>query len=134
MHASTVTVACKIPNGMILHTTNAGGEKVTLRLNGARLPVNHKGREIPRFKQAGPLVESGLGGYGLTSGVDADLWAKIESESRTTPPFIGGLIFATPDTASTSDMANDLDRECKSGMEPLDPDKAVKGVEKLKEE
>ena len=128
----TVTVACKIPNGLILHHQPQGGPKVELRINGNRLPVHPKtGRELRKFEIAGES-SSGIGGYGLTHNVPKDLWDKIAEESAQTPPFANGLVWALGDAASARDCAKDMSPAVHSGMDPIDPEKPLADkVEKI---
>ena len=128
----TVTVACKIPNGMILHHQPEGGAKLTIKLNGNRNPIHPKtGRELRKFEVAGEAA-SGIGGYGLTPNVPKDLWDKIYAESKDTPPFANGLIFALGDTASARDCAKELSPDMHSGLDPIDPEKPLADkVEKI---
>jgi len=128
---ATVTVACKLPNGLILRRfewhdeTEVGpngsrqvriarptGESFTVAGNGGlgfMTPnlVDLMGRHVP-------------GGFGITHGVPKDFWENWLSANKDTELVRSGLIFALP---SESDVAIEArSREpLRSGLEPIDP-------------
>jgi len=129
---ATVTVACKLPNGLILRgfrwcdETEVGptgsrqvrvcraieGESFTVAGNGgigfmASNLVDLMGRHVP-------------GGFGITHGVPKDLWENWLEFNKDTELVRTGLIFALP---SESDVAIEArSREpLRSGLEPIDP-------------
>jgi hypothetical protein len=122
----TVTVACKIPNGLVLQTYDwetvtipvmAGGVKDvkmakatpwTQRLNG---PARKLGQDV------GHTI---VHGAGLTHGVDADMFAVWLSQYKDTEIVRNGLVFAQVKAADTVAQANEHRNE-KSGFEPVDP-------------
>jgi hypothetical protein len=123
----TVTIACKIPNGLLLQVFNmvdhdepvfGGGVRVVKRAVqvGDRIKVNgparYMGQELPHDIK---------GGCGLTYGVDADFWAKWLEQNKTAPYVTNGLIFAQP-TGKPGDIDAQIKdhKKLKSGMEPLD--------------
>jgi len=123
----TVTVACRIPNGLMLQVFNmvdhdepvfGGGVRVVKRavqvgdrvkING---PARYVGRELPHDIK---------GGFGLTYGVDADLFARWMEQNKDAPYVINGLVFAQP-SGKPGDMESQIrsHRKQTSGMEPLD--------------
>ena len=130
--AKTVTVACKMPNGLLLHlqeeytdheqTPNGVrdikrhrkvGEGVTV--NGCAMPV---GVPNPPKKQL-------VGGYALTRGVDAEFWAKWVEQNKDAPYVKNGIIFAMPNRDAVEDKAEEQEA-IKSGLEPLNPSFSVK--------
>lgn len=121
----TVTVACKLPNGLILHTHPDGGAKVELKLKGNRHRTDAAGVPI--------ITHEVASGYGLTKNVPRELWERMQAESADTPPFKAGLVFALNDDASTKAMAQEVTGDFKSGLEPLDPAKPGPGLEPVKE-
>lgn len=125
----TVTVACKLPHGLFLENVGEDGSKHRIKVNGARLPLDGKGRERRLFDLEGS--------YGLTPGVPADFWARWASENAKYPPFAKGMIFAQVQTASAEAQARELDGDAitRTGLEPLNPDgdprtRSVAGVSK----
>ncbi|MGZ9981548.1 hypothetical protein ACXXCT_08770 [Bordetella bronchiseptica] len=103
---STVIVACKLPNGMILDIP--GAKSVTL--NGANHP-------------------EAIAGHGFTE-VDAafwDAWTKLYPDFQ---PLKKELIFAQGGERSATSKAKERKGE-KTGLEGLDPDKPGKGLERV---
>lgn len=122
---ATVTIACKIPNGLELQLckrddydeeTPSGtrrriryvkvGEIVVVR--GPANPVGN-----PNAK-AVPLV----GGYALTHGVSADFWKEWRDQNEANPLVVGHMIFAQPKRDSARDQAAEQG-SLRSGLEPL---------------
>lgn len=108
----TVTVACKIPNG--LHLDLKGRERVTVR--------------GPAFKWGEP--NPAIGGYALTHDVDADYWAAWLAAYKDAPFVKNRHIFAYPKIADATAAAVELQDE-KCGLEPIDPDKPGPGLERV---
>lgn len=125
--SSTVTVACKIPHGIIMQLcketkvvedTQAGprertrfdrvGERVFIR--GNSYPVS----PAPGFPERGPQA----GGFALTYDVDAEFWAEWLKQNSRSPMVKNGLIFATPTTERTTAQALEH-KTLRSGLEPL---------------
>lgn len=95
---ATVTVGCKIPNGLHL---DLGGKRITLNGSSSSLVI---------------------GGYGLTEGVPAEFfeaWMKAYADS---PAVTNGLVFAQEKAADARAQALDQ-AEIKTGLEPLNPNK-----------
>lgn len=122
---ATVTVACKLPNG--LHLENVvNGQVVRHTLNGSRLRTTPEGREIHSHELAGSQVPDA--GFGLTPGVPADFWEQWAKENAEYPPFKKGMIFANADAASVKAVAKEM-TGVRTGFEGLNPDKPGLGVE-----
>lgn len=108
----TISVGCKLPNGLHLDRVKLGEpiERVTLRgSNAARV----------------------VGGYGITTNVPEEFfndWMKRHSQH---PAVRNGLIFAHHETASVRDIAKER-AENLTGFEPVNKDKPYKGVKPLK--
>lgn len=101
----TVTVACKLPNG--LHLDHMG-KRVTL--NGA----HHK---------------DAVADHGLTT-VDKDFWDAWHAAHKDYHPVKHGHIFAHVQEASAKDKAKERAKE-KTGFEGIDPKKPGNGVKPL---
>ena len=101
--AGKVTVACMIPNGLILEV-------------GSRSVIVEGSRNSPL-----------LGGCGFTENVDKDFFEAWLSAHKELTFVKQGLIFAHDKTASAKDEAKDMKDE-KSGLEPLDPSNKPKGI------
>lgn len=109
----TVTVGCKLPNGLHMDLRGTGGElnrRVTL--NGANKS------EV-------------IGGYGITHGVDKEFFEEWKRINADFPPLKKGLIFAHDKPASAAAQAKEQ-AELKSGFEGMNPDKPAPGVERAK--
>ena len=128
----TVTVACKLPNGLHLDLRDANGEvrRVTLRGSG----------DARRMESGGQFVSSHGNrvseGFGLTPGVSKEFWEAWEAQYRKAnyEPLVRGLIFAVPKLDSAAAMAREK-AEIKTGLEPIDPAKKTgDGVEARTEE
>lgn len=97
-----VTVACKLPHGLIIKT---GSKSVTLNgANSSRI----------------------IGGYGLTP-VDKDFFEAWKAEYASFSPLKDGLIFEQANEKSAASQAAEQE-EIKTGLEPLDLDKPAAGV------
>lgn len=98
---ATVTVACKLPNGLNLGHIH-GDDKPHVILRGS----NH------------PLA---VGGYGLTHGISADAWAEWSRQHAFLPALQNGLVFDHAKPQAAKMMAAEM-AEVKSGLEPLNGD------------
>lgn len=104
--AKTVTVGCKLPNGLVCELGKFGDEDYkAVTLKGANGAVVH-------------------GGYGLTEGVDESFWEAWKKKHKRLSFVQKGLVFAVGDIASARDHAIDLSA-IKTGLEPLDPMKKI---------
>lgn len=131
--AGTVTVACKVPMGLILRVFTmetykepaAGGGFVdakrarqvgkSVKINGPAHPVN----ERPMVPMAGNYLG---GGFALTPNVDADFWTKWLEQNADNDVVTNGFIFAAPKTENVAAQAKERRKE-KLGFEPIDPDR-----------
>ncbi len=124
----TVTVACKIPNGIVIqnHQLVDGFEPV---FGGGNRPVKvgqPVGNPITlvgpsRSFNSDPDLKRVVGGYGLTFGVDADYFEKWMKDNAHTDMVAKGLIFSHESDARVVDQAKDM-KSIQSGLEPLRPD------------
>jgi hypothetical protein len=123
----TVSVACKLPSGIILR----GFNKVSQQVPVLGMPDKFETREhfVPNGHQAvikgnafspmtGPRGQMS-GGYALTHGVDADLWNSWLQANADSDMVKNKLVFAHEKRDSVADKAKGM-RTVKSGMEPLD--------------
>jgi hypothetical protein len=134
------TVACNMPNGLILRIFESfetdvpvlgGGmskEKVS-RPVGAPVKINGPAR---RFDDPSPPPLL-AGGYALTPGVDAEFWGKWLDQNKASPLVAGvrPVIFAHDKMANLEAEAREK-RDVKSGLEPIDPKNLPKGIETAK--
>lgn len=123
----TVTVGCKIPNGLMLQIYNMVDHDEPVFGGGVRV-VKRAVQVGPRIKINGPARYMGQelphdikGGCGLTYGVDADFFAKWLEQNKDAPYVRNGLVFAQP-TGKPGEIESQIrdHKKLKSGMEPLD--------------
>lgn len=114
----TVTVATKLPHGLVASLKDADGhvtEKYLFR--GARLAVNAKGREISTHEVTGDFGEA----YGLTPNIPRRFWEQWAAENASYPPFAKGFIFAQDNAVNARAQAREFADE-KTGLEPMPGD------------
>lgn len=100
-------VGCKLPNG--------------LRIGSAEKRVELKGANHSML----------VNGFGLTSGVPADVWEAFEKAHKSHPLIRNGIVFAVSDEESARDASLEL-AKVKTGLEQVSAEAA--GVEDLKED
>jgi len=129
----TVTVACKLPGGLILRVYDmedypepvmGGGVKLAqravkvddeYRLNGAAV-------DLRRVLRGNGPAHHIVGGYALTPGIPKDFWDRWLNDNRNSDLVRNGLIFAQRNDMSAMSQAQEQ-AELPSGLEPIDPDK-----------
>lgn len=107
---TTVTVGCKLPNGLILEMGKKGD-------------ANHKTATLNGANAAAVQV---AGGYGLTEvdGAFYEAWAK---KHHWLPALKSGAIFVQDNRENATAAAIDTS-ELRTGLERLDPKAAPKGI------
>ncbi|MDG4874187.1 hypothetical protein P9273_03625 [Mesorhizobium sp. WSM4935] len=140
--SATVTVACKLPHGLVLRLhkmedvnepTAGGGFRKVKRAQVVGEPVTIKGYSRPfdrRTEQAPAAVTSS---YALTRGVDADFFKAWLDQNKDLDAVKNNLIWAHDDT----DMVEGFIKEHaaqKSGFEPVDPNNLPRGIQAYKKE
>lgn len=122
----TVSVACKLPHGLILQHQKA--EKLNEPVMGGGT------REVTRYVRTGKTVvikgfslpsgaappSAALGGYAITHGVEADFFTEWLKQNQEMDIVQQGLIFAHEKPAEVEKFAKD-NRAVLSGLEPIDP-------------
>lgn len=132
--AGTVTIACKMPNGLILRlfkmvegtelVLGGGTRKIRKAVDtGQQVTINGAASRIDRAPK-----HQIVGGYGLTHGVDADFWAAWRSQNDDSDLVRNHIIFAHGAVEDAIAEATEK-AEVRSGLEPLDRLKMPKGVE-----
>ena len=108
--SKTVTVMFRDPVGITFRVKDNGGIEHRIEINGYAHDL--------RGLEKGILVP----GWGLTHGVDADLWAAVvEKYGKVLPAFTRGYIKAMPDARSAETEAENL-KNVKSSLDPVDPE------------
>lgn len=107
--STTVTVGCKLPNGLLLELGKRGDEKYrSVTLKGANSSAI-------------------VGGYGITEGVDKDFMDAWLKKHQWLPAVRKGLVFVEDSVANAQAHAVEFMNE-KTGLERLNPNDAPKGI------
>jgi hypothetical protein len=123
--AETLTVACKMPQGIIARVFEmvdfdepvmGGGVRTVQRARQLGDPVTIKGFAVPQGHE-----NNAPGGYALTYGVDAEFFNKWLEQNAETAMIKKGLIFAMSRTDSATSKAKEQ-AKLKSGLDRLDPE------------
>ena len=132
----TVTVACKLPNGLILRVFDmvdrdepvmGGGMRKVKVAQERPAQVTIKGNAHPQ--NAAPRAPI-IGGFALTQGVDKEFWDLWLAQNKDSDVVRNRLIFAHENTAKTEDAARAKDNaKNRSGFERLNPHALPKGIE-----
>jgi hypothetical protein len=124
----TVTVACKIPCGLILQVyasedwqeaVMGGGHRTAKRafVNPKFKPVKINGPARAIGKDLPHEIRNGVG---LTHGVDADLFAAWLEQNKDSDFVVKGMVFANVKPSEVDAVAKDH-ITLKSGLERIDP-------------
>lgn len=136
----TVTVACKLPNGLLLRLFRweehdepvmGGGTKVVKRaieIEGSRINLN--GYAVPFGQIPDQQI---LSGYGITPNVPADFWEEWLKQNKDSDLVRNHIVFANPKTADTAAMAREHKGQ-KSGLEPVNTKRLPRGIEQAPEQ
>lgn len=132
--SGTVTVACKLPHGLMLEVVDPAvfadvnpQNGVVARPPGKRVHVAGCARPIgvPLPDDAPQVV----GGYALTQGVPAAFWEQWLAQNEEAPFVKQKLIFAHEKAGAAVGEAKEK-REVRSGFEGMNPDKPAPGIER----
>ena len=127
---ATVTVACKVPNGLILKIYEmeenyeqvfGGGTKRADRAYqiGEQVIVKGSSRDIAKILSCeDDLMRAG--GYVLTPGVPRDFWERWLEQNKNSHIVKNKLIMAAGSDSDAMSMARDHS-SVESGFEPIDP-------------
>ncbi|WP_233874057.1 hypothetical protein [Paraburkholderia adhaesiva] len=110
----TVTVACRLPQGLHLDIIRHGEVRRRVTLNGANSP-------------------RAVAGFGITEHVPRAFFEQWLVEHQELPAVKHGLIFAHKQKASVEDQAGERG-EVKSGLDPMDPKKPGRDLAPLSKE
>jgi hypothetical protein len=126
----TVTVACKLPNGLILQLEEwvdvpqpgPGGTRMVKesRRIGAKYTV--RGNRLPFGVVPDFQMTSNNNGYALTPGIPKEFWDQWLDAHKDMDIVVNKLIFACPTTTDVRAIARENEGR-RSGLEPLDPAK-----------
>lgn len=130
--AQTVTVGCKLPNGLELHLDEMVEYKIPMPGGGyviekrsRRLPetftLNGRAIDLARIAATGSVPHLIVGGYGITSGVPRDFWDRWLVANERSDIVREKIVFAMPDEGRAQGFALEH-AAVRTGMEPIDPD------------
>lgn len=132
----TVTVACKISNGLILQLhefqdvdepTFGGGSKPARRAFPVGEPIVVRGSALDLTELRGGRMPSytHVGGYALTPGVPREFWERWVEQHADDPAVRNHLIFAHASLNEASDAAREREGVVSGyeGIDPADPSK-----------
>jgi hypothetical protein len=132
----TVTVACKLEQGLVLRVFE--WEKFPELMRDGTVRDGQRARPIPelQFTLRGTWVASGgqvhnpnntmvqelmPGGYALTHGVPRQTWERWLEQNRAEPYVTNRIVFAYPTGDPGLAKEAQANAHVKSGMEPVDP-------------
>jgi hypothetical protein len=119
---ATVTIGCKLPNGIILHVRKDDqSKKIATAANGQ--PIFEENPIVQEVMLAGANREFLSGsGTGMTD-VDEAFWNKwLKQHSSWFPAFKSGSIFALPKNDAESKMSASVEKRDATGLEGLNAD------------
>lgn len=130
--ATTVSVACKMPSGLILRLFRmedysepvmGGGTRTSQRAVQVDEPVRIHGVAVPfgRFPRT-PII----GGYAITPNVDAEFFAEWLKQNAEHDVVKNNLIFTHDKPDFVEKRARDNEKRL-SGLEPLNPEMTARG-------
>lgn len=114
----TLSVACKLPNGLQMDLKMPDGSTKTVILAGSAV------------KWGAAPVDGGTG-YAITTNVDADFYEEWMKRNASLKLVRENFIFALPKAGEVRAKSHELSG-LKTGMEPLDPEKPAPGIEPIK--
>lgn len=122
-----VTVACKLPNGLVLRVFNETKENEPVLGGGSRevkrfVPHEDSYKINGNAKPFGQDVDWQIvAGYGLTPNIPRDFFDKWEEQNASAPYVKNSLVFAYERTDDCVSAAKD-NKGNLSGLQPLTPD------------
>ncbi|MDG4906026.1 hypothetical protein P9228_06130 [Mesorhizobium sp. WSM4898] len=138
--STTVTVACKLPHGLVLRLhemveqnepTAGGSFRKVKRAQVIGQPVVLKGylRRFDRRKEPAPMAQDSS--YALTHGVDADFFKKWLEQNKDLDAVRNNLVWAHTETDMVEGFIKEHEAQ-KSGLEPIDPNNLPRGIQPYK--
>jgi hypothetical protein len=124
----TVTVSCKLPNGLVLRVFRTIEVDVPVMGGGVRKETKNEPLADVYTVHGWSHAQNSaphctiIGGYALTGNIPKGHWDLWLSQNKNSAMVKNGLIFAHATVASAKDQAKD-GRTVRSGLERLDPNK-----------
>lgn len=140
--SDTVTVACKLPHGLVLRLhemvemnepTAGGGFRKVKRAQVIGDPVTLKGyvRRFDRRLDPAPVAQTSS--FALTPGVDADFFKRWLSQNADLDAVKNNLVWAHTETDMVEGFIREHEAQ-KSGFEPIDPNNLPRGIQAFKQD
>lgn len=137
----TVTVGCKLPNGLTLRVfdwhsyeePNSGGKMRKIarqRVEAGEHTLNGNVFSMEAL-QSGDITHRVAGGFGITTGVPRDFWDLWMEQNKGTQIVREGLVFAYESEQGAVSKAREYEG-LRSGLEPIDPDRPPRDVRNVK--
>jgi len=134
--SATVTVACKLPNGLLIQLFEPYSVQVPILGGGTREELRHR-RVGETYHIRGPIAPFGqvpkteiAAGYALNTGVPRDLWEKWLEQNADSDLVRNKIVFAHGAAGDARDEAKEHEKT-KTGIEPLDTSFVQKGDRKV---
>jgi hypothetical protein len=137
----TVTVACKLPHGLVLRLhemedvnepTAGGGFRKSKRAKVvAEKVVKGYSRRFDRRLEPAPAAQSSS--FALTPGVDAEFFKKWLAQNHDLDAVKNNLIWAHSETDMVEGFIKEHEAQ-KSGFEPIDPNNLPRGIQAFKQD
>lgn len=138
----TITIGCKLPNGIILkifemksksEAVMGGGMRDVLMAHDTGKSIKLNGNSFDQLKGPGDVQIVKGTGFALTMGVDKALWDAWYKMNSDCDLIKNGLIFAQEKKENVSANAKDH-KSVVSGFERLNPKNMPKKLKKFTEE
>lgn len=120
----TLTVACKLPHGLLLRVGRmidrdepvmGGGTKIVKKFQPVGVPILINGYAAPYGRSPACNV---AGGFALTPNIDAEQFMEWLAQNERHPAVVAGLIFAATEESDAAAKARD-GHALRNGLEPL---------------
>lgn len=124
----TVTVACKMPNGVVLqlfdmvpYSPGHGFPETTRAMPrpSAKVVLNGNAIDYDKLRRDQGMDRMIIGGYALTPGVPREFWEEWLRVNKDSALVLNKVVFAADSETRARDQAKDQ-RHIQSGLEPID--------------
>lgn len=135
--AGTVTVACKLPHGLVLRLMNkttvpegqrdGGTKNVPKWVPRPQSPTITLKGYLDKYQPGLPPAARGSS-YALTPGIDKDFFDEWLKQNHDLDAVVNGLVFADEKLDAVEAMTREM-ADVRSGLEPIDPSKLPRGIQ-----
>lgn len=129
--SKTVTVACKMPNGLLLRLFNmepyfenvlGGGKRETTKARQIGQTVKINGTATPFGSAPACLI---VGGFAMTPGIDREFFDRWLEQNADSDVVKNGLIFAHGKATFATGKAKEMTL-VRNGLEPINPERTIR--------